>query len=79
MPILGITLTAILPFTSLLVALSFIFGGSAATTFNCIVFIFANHPYDTGDRVNIDGENLIVDELNLLNTVFVRSGRTVLI
>ena len=73
LPILGISLAAILPFTSILVALSFIFGNSASTTFNCIIFLFVHHPYDTGDRVFIEGANYIVEELNILTTVFIRA------
>lgn len=48
MPIYGIALTAILPFTSILVALSFIFGSAARSTFDCIIFLFVTHPYDSG-------------------------------
>eukprot|EP00842_Homolaphlyctis_polyrhiza_P001587 jgi/Hompol1/2429/HPOL_002246-RA len=54
LPIYGIPLTAVLPFTTILVAVSFIFGGAAKTTFESIVFLFVMHPYDTGDRVVID-------------------------
>lgn len=53
-------------------SLSFVFGSSAATTFNCIIFLFVMHPYDIGDRVFIDGENMVVDEINILTTVFTR-------
>ncbi|KAJ1341375.1 hypothetical protein BSLG_004105 [Batrachochytrium salamandrivorans] len=78
LPIYGIPLTAVLPFTSILVALSFIFGGAAKTTFDCIVFLFVTHPYDTGDRVLVDGVGFRVIELNLLTTVFENGdGRTV--
>ncbi|EGF80674.1 hypothetical protein BATDEDRAFT_88006 [Batrachochytrium dendrobatidis JAM81] len=78
LPIYGIPLTAVLPFTSILVALSFIFGGAAKTTFDCIVFLFVTHPYDTGDRVIIDNVGFKVIELNLLTTVFENTdGRTV--
>lgn len=78
LPILGISLSQILPIISLLLALSFVFGGSASTTFNCIIFLFVSHPFDAGDRVNIDGENYVVEKFNLLNTVLVRSdGRKV--
>ncbi|KAI8912735.1 Mechanosensitive ion channel-domain-containing protein, partial [Gorgonomyces haynaldii] len=73
MPLLGISISAILPVTSLLVALSFVFGPAAGNTFNCIVFLFVYHPFDSGDRVFIDGSNYIVSELNLLTTVLIRS------
>lgn len=48
LPVWGISLNAILPFTSLILALSFIFGGAARNTFDCLIFIFVYHPYDTG-------------------------------
>lgn len=73
LPIFGISLTAILPFTSLMVALSFVFGSSAANLFNCIIFLFAHHPFDTGDRIIIEGQTFVVDELNLLNTIMTRN------
>ena len=49
LPVWGIPLTAILPFVSLLIALSFIFGGSVKSMFDSLIFIFVFHPYDTGE------------------------------
>ena len=72
LPIFGISLNAILPFTSLILALSFIFGSSAKNVFECLIFIFAAHPYDAGDRVVIDGQMMIVESVNLLTTIFTR-------
>lgn len=74
LPIIGITLSQILPITSLLFALSFIFGGSASTAFNCIIFIFVIHPFDSGDKIIVDGETYSVERFSLLNTVLVVSG-----
>jgi hypothetical protein len=48
LPIYGIPVEAVLPFTSIIIAFSFIFGGSARSTFESIIFLFVNHPYDTG-------------------------------
>ncbi|KAI8927932.1 Mechanosensitive ion channel-domain-containing protein [Entophlyctis helioformis] len=73
LPIYGIPLTAVLPFTTILVALSFVFGGSAKTGFECIVFLFVTHPYDTGDRIIVDGQGYKVLEINLLTTVLERN------
>lgn len=73
LPVYGIELTAVLPFTSILVALSFVFGSATRNTFECIIFLFVTHPYDTGDRIIIDGSTYLVDEVNLLTTVLVRS------
>jgi len=33
---------------------SFVFGNSAKTIFESMIFIFATHPYDVGDLVCID-------------------------
>lgn len=63
MPILGITINAILPFTSLIFAMSFIFGGTAANTFECIIFLFVDHPFDAGDRINFDDDHYVVHEV----------------
>ena len=73
LPVWDISLSAILPFTSIILALSFIFGGSAKNTFDCLVFIFVYHPYDTGDRVIIETQTLLVDNVGLLTTTFIRS------
>jgi small-conductance mechanosensitive channel len=35
-------------------------------------FIVFSHPYDPGDRVHIDGENMVVREIQLLSTTFDR-------
>ena len=75
LPIYGISLNAILPFTSFFLALSFIFGGTAKTAFDCIVFLFVRHPYDSGDRVIIDEKTYVVLELSLLETVLRSDGK----
>ncbi|XP_016455703.1 mechanosensitive ion channel protein 8-like [Nicotiana tabacum] len=50
----------------------FIFGNSAKTTFEAIIFLFVMHPFDVGDRVEVDGVQLVVEEMNILTTVFLR-------
>ncbi|KAJ3178978.1 hypothetical protein HDU87_003247 [Geranomyces variabilis] len=72
LPIFGIALTAMLPFTSFILALSFIFGTAARTAFESLLFLFVTHPYDAGDRVVIDAQNLLVEEVGVLTTVFKR-------
>jgi small-conductance mechanosensitive channel len=37
-----------------------------------IVFLFVTHPYDVGDRVEIDGDLMLVSEFRLVHTVFER-------
>ena len=48
LPMWGIPLTAILPLTSVFIALSIIVGGALRTMFDCMIFLFAFHPYDAG-------------------------------
>lgn len=53
---MGLLNTKILVFISsqLLVAV-FIFGNTAKTVFEAIIFVFVMHPFDVGDRCVIDG------------------------
>lgn len=97
--ILGVQVTHFLVFLSsqLLLAV-FVFGNSCKTVFEAIIFLFVMHPYDVGDRCEIDGVQvqisfdsipfhlhtmcidsnffklvqLIVEEMNILTTVFLR-------
>ncbi|XP_049935555.1 mechanosensitive ion channel protein 6-like isoform X1 [Nymphaea colorata] len=71
--ILGIATTHLLVFVSsqLLLAV-FIFGNTCKTVFESIIFLFAVHPFDVGDRCEIDGVQMIVEEMNILTTVFLR-------
>jgi len=38
----------------------FMFGNTAKTTFEAIIFLFVMHPYDVGDRVEIDGVQVTI-------------------
>lgn len=58
------------------IAASFIFKSSASRAFDAIMFLFVTHPYDTGDRVFIGEENLVVKKVGLFATVFSRSDGT---
>ncbi|XP_076898316.1 mechanosensitive ion channel protein 10-like isoform X1 [Bidens hawaiensis] len=58
--------------SSQLVVAAFIFGNTCKTIFEAIVFVFIMHPFDVGDRCVIDGVHLIVEEMNILTTVFLR-------
>ncbi|KAF8756592.1 Mechanosensitive ion channel [Rhizoctonia solani] len=51
---------------SLGIAASFIFKNAASSAFDAIMFIFVTHPFDTGDRVFIEQENLIVKRMGCL-------------
>ncbi|CAI9285407.1 unnamed protein product [Lactuca saligna] len=57
--------------TALVVA-AFIFGNTCKTVFEAIVFVFIMHPFDVGDRCVIDGVQMVVEEMNILNTVFLK-------
>lgn len=50
----------------------FVFGNMAKTLFEAIVFIFVMHPFDVGDRIEIEGTQMVVEEMNILTTVFLR-------
>ena len=45
------------------------------TAFDCIVFIFIRHPYDSGDRVIIGDKSYVVLEVSLLETVLRSDGK----
>ncbi|KAK9050193.1 hypothetical protein SSX86_002548 [Deinandra increscens subsp. villosa] len=58
--------------SSQLVVAAFIFGNTCKTIFEAIVFVFIMHPFDVGDRCVIEGVQMIVEEMNILTTVFLR-------
>ncbi|XP_021744132.1 mechanosensitive ion channel protein 10-like [Chenopodium quinoa] len=57
--------------SQLLVAV-FVFGNSCKTVFEAIIFVFVMHPFDVGDRCVVDGKLMIVEEMNILTTVFLK-------
>ncbi|KAJ1254387.1 hypothetical protein BS78_K072300 [Paspalum vaginatum] len=71
--ILGIATTHFFVFLSsqLLLAV-FVFGNTLKTIFEAIVFLFVMHPFDVGDRCDIEGVQMIVEEMNIMTTVFLR-------
>ncbi|CAH8255535.1 unnamed protein product [Arabidopsis lyrata] len=71
--ILGIATTKfLLVISSQLLLVVFVFGNSCKTIFEAVIFVFVMHPFDVGDRCEIDGVQLIVEEMNILTTVFLR-------
>ncbi|XP_057430852.1 mechanosensitive ion channel protein 10-like [Lotus japonicus] len=71
--LMGFLTTQVLVFiSSQLLLVVFIFGNTAKTVFEAIIFVFVMHPYDVGDRCVIDGVQMIVEEMNILSTVFLR-------
>ncbi|KJR85407.1 Mechanosensitive ion channel family protein [Sporothrix schenckii 1099-18] len=58
-----------------LLSLSFVFAVTTQEILGSCIFLFVKHPYDVGDRVDIQGpekENLVVEKISLLYTVFHR-------
>ena len=58
--------------TPTIVAGTLIFGETVKSIFASIIFLFATHPYDVGDRVYMDQGNYFVREIGLLSTMFER-------
>ncbi|PHH74210.1 hypothetical protein CDD80_3235 [Ophiocordyceps camponoti-rufipedis] len=57
--------------TSLL-SLSFVFAVTTQEFLGSCIFLFVKHPYDVGDRVDINKVQMVVDRISLLYTVFTR-------
>ncbi|XWS25962.1 hypothetical protein CRYUN_Cryun27aG0112500 [Craigia yunnanensis] len=71
--ILGIPVSHFLVFiSSQLLLVVFIFGNTCKTVFEAIIFLFIMHPFDVGDRCEVDGVQMVVEEMNILTTVFLR-------
>lgn len=71
--LMGIASTEVLLFISSQCLLGiFMFGNSAKTAFEAIIFVFVMHPFDVGDRCVVDGVQVVVEEVNILTTVFLR-------
>ncbi|XP_030551925.1 mechanosensitive ion channel protein 10-like [Rhodamnia argentea] len=71
---MGVLTTQVLVFiSSQVLVVAFMFGNTAKTVFEAIIFVFVMNPYDVGDRCVIDGVQMVVEEMNILTTVFVRN------
>lgn len=69
----GVASTKVLIFfSSQLVLAAFVFGNTCRTIFEALIFVFIMHPFDVGDRCVIDGTQMIVEEMNILSTVFLK-------
>lgn len=51
-------------------AISFAIATTVQEFLGSLVFLFIKHPYDIGDRVDINGSELVVEHISLLFTVF---------
>eukprot|EP00252_Welwitschia_mirabilis_P025626 TRINITY_DN8095_c0_g1_i1.p1 TRINITY_DN8095_c0_g1~~TRINITY_DN8095_c0_g1_i1.p1 ORF type:complete len:837 (+),score=103.31 TRINITY_DN8095_c0_g1_i1:355-2865(+) len=71
--ILGIATTHILvAVSSQILLVVFMFGNTCKTVFESIIFLFVMHPFDVGDRCSVEGVQMVVEEMNILTTVFLR-------
>ncbi|EEF38371.1 conserved hypothetical protein [Ricinus communis] len=71
--VMGLATTKIvLVVTSQLLLVGFMFQNTCKTIFESIIFVFVMHPFDVGDRCVVDGVQMIVEEMNILSTVFLR-------
>ncbi|KAF6157119.1 hypothetical protein GIB67_041580 [Kingdonia uniflora] len=71
--LMGVATTEVLLFiSSQMLLVVFVFGNTAKVVFEAIIFVFVMHPFDVGDRCVIDGVQMIVEEMNILTTVFLR-------
>ncbi|KAF5938960.1 hypothetical protein HYC85_023219 [Camellia sinensis] len=69
----GLATTKVLLFVvTQLVLVGFMFQNSCKTVFESIIFVFVMHPFDIGDRCVIEGVQMVVEEMNILTTVFLR-------
>ncbi|KAH0543327.1 hypothetical protein GP486_008587, partial [Trichoglossum hirsutum] len=55
-----------------LLSMSFVFAVTAQEVLGSCIFLFVKHPYDVGDRVDIDTVALTVEHISLLFSVFRR-------
>ncbi|CAD6503464.1 BgTH12-03128 [Blumeria graminis f. sp. triticale] len=55
-----------------LLSLSFVFAATTQEFLGSCIFLFVKHPYDVGDRCEINDISLVVEQISLLFTVFKR-------
>ncbi|KAK2445826.1 mechanosensitive ion channel protein [Trifolium repens] len=71
--LMEIATTKVLVFlSSQLVLVAFMFGNTCKNIFEAIIFVFVMHPFDVGDRCVVDGVELLVEEMNIMTTVFLK-------
>ncbi|KAI3935326.1 hypothetical protein MKW98_027146 [Papaver atlanticum] len=58
--------------SSQLLLVAFMFGNSCKMVFEAIIFLFVMHPFDVGDRCEVEDVQMVVEEMNILTTVFLR-------
>ncbi|TID25003.1 putative serine threonine protein kinase protein [Venturia nashicola] len=62
-----------------LLSMSFVFAVTCQEVLGSCIFLFVKHPYDIGDRIDLSTEQLTVEHISLLFTVFkrVQNGKMV--
>lgn len=58
------------PLWSAFIAASFIFGSSARSAFESIIFVFVTHPFDTGDRIIVGTDEWVTINVGILTSTF---------
>ncbi|KAI3899503.1 hypothetical protein MKW92_023334 [Papaver armeniacum] len=58
--------------SSQLLLVAFMFGNTCKMVFESIIFLFVMHPFDVGDRCEVEDIQMVVEEMNILTTVFLR-------
>ncbi|KAJ6786368.1 hypothetical protein PWT90_02855 [Aphanocladium album] len=59
-----------------LLSLSFVFAVTTQEFLGSCIFLFVKHPYDVGDRVDINGSQMTVERISLLYSVFKRLDKS---
>ncbi|KAI5782773.1 Mechanosensitive ion channel-domain-containing protein [Geopyxis carbonaria] len=57
---------------TVLISLSFVFAVTAQEILGSCIFLFVKHPYDVGDRVDVDDKRFVVEHISLLYTILKR-------
>ncbi|XP_075512866.1 mechanosensitive ion channel protein 10-like [Primulina tabacum] len=71
--LMEITTNKVLIFiSSQMLLVVFMFGNTAKMVFEALIFVFVMHPFDVGDRCVVDGVQMVVDEMNILTTIFLK-------
>jgi hypothetical protein len=58
---------------TLVLGLSWLIGASLTEVLTSIIFLFVKHPFDVGDRVDLEKASYTVKEIRLLSTIFLDS------
>lgn len=61
---------------TLILGLSWLIGGSLTEVLTSIIFLFIKHPFDVGDKIEVNKASYTVKEIRLLTTIMVDSNST---